>query len=117
MGGIVKKIVAIAILAVGVLAISCDRQKALDKIMADPQMKSYIMGEMLKNPVTKAQLADSIMADRQLTDTYLNKLVSNEYARADLLSRVLRVDPTGAWIIGKLAEDPTLKSKMKEASK
>jgi hypothetical protein len=113
----VKKAIAITLLAVGLLAVSCNRQKALDRIMADPQMKSYIMGEMLKSETTKAQLADSIFADRTITDQYINKLVANEYTRTDLFNRCLRNDPTGDWIIGKLAEDPNLKAKMKEMSK
>ena len=112
-----KKILAMAILAMGMLAISCDKQKALDTIMNDPQMKSYIMGEMLKSETTKAVLADSIFADRQIADNYLNKLISNEYSRADVLSRILRADPTGNWIITKLAEDPNLAAKMRALPK
>jgi len=113
----VKKAIAITLMALGLLAVSCNRQKALDRIMADPQMKSYIMGEMLKSETTKAQLADSIFADRAITDQYIDRLVANEYTRTDLFNRCLRNDSTGSWIIGKLAEDPVRKAKMKEMSK
>jgi hypothetical protein len=112
-----KKVIAITLLTVGLLAISCDRQKALDRILADPQMKSYMLSEMLKNEETKAQLADSIFADKVLTDQYLTKLVADEGARTDLFNRCLQADTSGNWIISKLAEDPNLKAKMKEASK
>jgi hypothetical protein len=113
----VKKIVALAILAIGILAVSCDRQKALDKIMADPQMKSYLMGEMLKSESTKAQLADSIFADRQIMDGYLNNLVSNEVTRTDLLNRIIKADTTGNWIFDKLSADPDFAARIKPAKK
>jgi hypothetical protein len=113
----VKKVITIGILALAVLAVSCDRQKALNRIVEDPQMKSYILGEMLKNGDTKAQLADSIFADKAITDMYLEKLISDENARADLLDRIIRNDTSGAWIIGKLAQDSTLASKMRQLPK
>lgn len=112
-----KKVVAITILVLGVMSVSCDRQKALDRVLSDPQMKTYIMGEMLKNEQTKAQLADSIFADKQITDSYLNDLVANENSRTDLLNRCLRADTTGDWIIGKLAENPNLAAKMRQIPK
>jgi hypothetical protein len=105
------------ILIVGVVAFGCSKQKALDRILADPQMKSYILAEAMKNVQTRAALADSIFADRALTDAFINKLITNEYTRSDLVNRCLKVDPTGDWIINKLAEDPNLKAKMKEVSK
>jgi hypothetical protein len=113
----VKKVLVIAVLTLGTLLIACDKQKALDRILADPQMKSYILTEVMKSEQTRAQLADSIFADKTMTDRYLNQLVANEYARSDLFSRILKADPTGNWIISKLAEDPNLKSAMRQASK
>jgi hypothetical protein len=111
----VKKIVALTILAVGILAIGCDRQKALDKIMADPQMKSYIMGQMLKNETIKAQLADSVFADQQIMNAYLNKLAANEITRTDLLNRILQADTSGTWIFDKLSADPDFAVRIKPA--
>jgi hypothetical protein len=113
----VKKVITIAILALGLLAISCDRQKALNRIMEDPQMKNYILGEMLKNGDTKAQLADSIFADEAITDMYLEKLISNDNARADLLNRMLRSDTSEAWIIGQLSADSSIVAKMRKLPK
>ncbi len=112
-----KKLIAITILALAMFAISCDRQKALDRVMADPQMKNYLMGEMLKNETTKAQLTDSIFADTMITSRYLDKLISDENARTDLFNRMLRVDPTGDWLIRKLSENPDIKTKMRQLPK
>jgi hypothetical protein len=113
----VKKVIALTILAIGVLAVSCDRQKALDKIMADPQMKTYIMGELLQSEATKAQLADSVFADRQIMDSYLNNLVSNEITRTDLLNRIIKTDTTGNWIFDKLSADPDFAARIKPEKK
>ena len=112
-----KKVIVIAILAIGAIAIGCNKQEALNKILADPQMKGYIMTEMLKTEVTRAQLADSIFADRNLTDKYLDRLESDEYSRADLLNRMIKYDPNGQWIVGKLTQNDNIKNTMKAAVK
>jgi hypothetical protein len=112
-----KKLIAITLLTLSLLSINCDRQKALDRVIADPQMKSYLLGEMLKSEGTKAQLTDSIFADTMITGRYLDKLISDENGRADLLNKMLRADPTGDWIIKKLSEDPNLAAKMRQLPK
>jgi hypothetical protein len=114
----VKRILVVAlILLVALMVFGCSKQRALDRLLADPQAKSYILSEAMKNEQTRAALADSIFADRAMTDRFLNGLVANEYSRSDLISRMLKIDPTGQWIIDKLAEDATIKARMKEASK
>jgi hypothetical protein len=113
----VKKIILIVILLSIAFGFACSRQKALDRIMADPQMKAYILSEAMKTETTKAQLADSIFADKNITGKYISQLVANEYSRNDLLNRMLQSDPNGDWIIGRLAENPTLKEKMRALPK
>ncbi len=116
-GGNVKKIVLIAILALGTFIVGCDKQKALDSILADPQMKSHILQQMLANETSRAEMADSILADTLITDVYLNGLAENEISRNELLERMLAVDSTGEWITNKLAEDPDLKRQMRKVAK
>lgn len=116
-GGNVKKVVLIAILALGTFLVACDKQKALDSILADPQMKSHILQQMLADETSRAEMADSILADTLITDVYLNGLVENEVSRGGLLERILVVDSTGEWITAWLAEDPDLKRQMRKASK
>jgi hypothetical protein len=109
----VKKILLIVILLSIAFGFACSRQKALDRIMADPQMKAYILSEAMKTEITKAQLADSIFADKNITNKYISQLIANEYSRNDLLNRMLKADSNGVWIIGKLAENPILREKMR----
>ena len=112
-----KKYFLIAIVGIGLLILACDKQKALKQIMSDPQVKSNIMGQMLADESIRAELADSVFADKKVIDAYINNLISNEYSKNDLLNRILRTDPTGQWIVSKLAEMPAIKETMKKAVK
>lgn len=116
-GGNVRKIVLIAILVLGTFFVGCDKQKALDSILADPQMKSNILQQMLSDEASRAEMADSVLADTLITNAYLNGLVENEFSRGELLERILVVDSTGEWITAKLAEDPDLKRQMRSAAR
>jgi hypothetical protein len=116
-GGIVKKLIVIGILGLGLLIVACDKQRALDKILADPQMKTYIMVEIMESEQTRAQIADSLFADRNLTNAYLTRLIQNEYTREDLLRRMMQVDTSGQWTVSILAQEPRFKEQMKQASR
>jgi hypothetical protein len=116
-GGNVKKVVLIVILALGMLLVGCDKQKALDSILADPQMKSNILQQMLADETSRAEMADSVLADTLITNVYLNGLVENEVSRGELLERLLVVDSTGEWITARLAADPDLRRQMRSASR
>ena len=116
-GGNVKKVVLIAILTLGTFLVSCDKQKALDSIMADPQMKSHILQQMLVDETSRAEMADSILADTEITDAYLDGLAENDASRNDLLERILAVDSTGEWITARLAENPDIKRQMRKVAK
>lgn len=112
-----KKFIVVAILGIGLLLVACDKQRALDKILADPQLKSYIMAEIMESEQTRAQIADSLFADPTLTNAYLTRLIQNEYSREDLLRRIMQADTSGAWIVTILVEEPRFKDQMKQASK
>ncbi|MEE8418160.1 MAG: hypothetical protein V3S06_05790 [candidate division Zixibacteria bacterium] len=112
-----KKVVLIVILALGMLLVACDKQKALDSILDDPQMKSHILQQILTDEISRAEMADSVLADTLITNVYLNGLAENEVSRGELLERILVVDSTGEWITAWLAEDPDLKRQMRKASR
>ena len=112
-----KKFVLIAILIAGAAFVACDKQKALDGILADPQMKGYIMQQILADETTRAELADSILADTAITGAYLSGMAQNEASRNELLKKILAVDSTGEWITAKLAENPEIKQQMRSASR
>lgn len=116
-GGNVKKVVLITILTLGTFLVGCDKQKALDSIMADPQMKSHILKQMLADETSRAEMADSILADMEITDAYLDGLAENEVSRGDLLKRILAVDSTAEWITARLAENPDIKRQMRKVAK
>jgi hypothetical protein len=113
----VRKFFVIVILGIGLLTSACDKQRALDKILADPQMKTYIMAEIMENEQTRAQIADTLFADPQITNAYLDRLVMNEYTREDLLRRIMQADTSGQWTVSRLAEQTRFKELMRQASK
>lgn len=112
-----KRTILITVLAFGTIVVACSRQKALDRILADPQMKSYLLSEMLKSQPIRAELADSIFADNTIVNKYLDGLVGNDISRDDLLNRMLRVDPSGEWIVNKLVQNDNIKQYMKKVTK
>ncbi|MEE9554099.1 MAG: hypothetical protein V3W18_07340 [candidate division Zixibacteria bacterium] len=112
-----KRVVLIAVLALLTIIVGCDKQKALDSILADPQMRSHLLHQMLSDETSRAEMADSILNDVTITDVYLSGLAENELSRIDLLERLIAVDSTGEWTVGKLAENAEIKKVMKKASK
>jgi PBP1b-binding outer membrane lipoprotein LpoB len=116
-GGKVKRVIFVVILAITLMLVGCSKQRALDQVMEDSDMRSYLLQQMLADEGTRAEMADSILNDSEITDAFLSGLVENELERTDLLDRILVVDSTGEWITGKLAENPDLKAKMRAASR
>lgn len=112
-----KRAVLIALAALLTIVAGCDKQKALDSIMADQQMRSYLMQQMLADEATRAEMADSILNDKTITEAYIAGLVENEISRTDLLDRMIASDSTGEWIVGRLAENPDMKAAMKKVSR
>ena len=115
-GGNVKRILLIAVLGLTLLSMACDKQKAVKNIIADPQMKTYILSEILGDQQTKAQLADSIFADPIVIDKFIEHMANNETLRGQLLDKLLQADTSGQWLLTKLAADPNFKAKMKIAA-
>ena len=112
-----KRVVLIAVLALLTIIVGCDKQKALDSILADPQMRSHLLHQMLADETSRAEMADSILNDDVITDAYLAGLVENELSRNALLNRLIAVDSTGEWTVAKLAENADIKAVMKKASR
>jgi hypothetical protein len=112
----VKRVLLLAILSFSVIIMACDKQKAVKSIIEDPQMKTYILSEMLADQQTRAMLADSIFADPLVIDKLMGHIIANETLRAGLIDKILQADTSGQWLLAKLTSDPSLKAKMKIAS-
>jgi hypothetical protein len=114
----VKKTVLILIVIVGVALVGCSKESALDKIIQeDPGYRSSIMGKLLSYDDTRAELADSIFSDQELFAARIDTLCQDERTREGLLDYILAADTTGEWIVGKLAENPDIKQKMRNATR
>jgi hypothetical protein len=114
----VKKTVLILIVIVGLALIGCSKESALDKIIQeDPEYRANILGKLLAHDDTRAELADTIFADQEIFSARMDSMAQNENNREMLLHHILAADTTGEWILGKLAEDPDMKQKMRTASR
>jgi hypothetical protein len=102
-----KLILIAALIAVSILW-GCSQESALNRIIQDPGARDYLLGQLLTHEDVRAALADTIFAD---------SLCQVDRSREMLLNHILAADTTGDWIIGKLAENPDYKQKMRAASR
>jgi hypothetical protein len=111
----VKKLILVTLLILGVAFIACDKQRALDSILADAEAKSYLLGQMLQDETTRAEMADSTFADTGLMIAFFENMASDETTREQLLQYIIAADSTGEWISAKLADNPEIKKAMRSA--
>lgn len=113
-----KKTVLLSVLILGMAFIACDSRSALDKIIQeDPEYRAYIMGRLLSYDDTRSALADTIFADEELFSARMDSMCQVDRSREMLLRHILAADTTGEWIVGKLAENPDIKQKMRNATR
>ncbi|KPL04342.1 MAG: hypothetical protein AMJ90_01195 [candidate division Zixibacteria bacterium SM23_73_2] len=86
---------ALTILLVALLFSSCSQEKAVDTMMANPEISEMIMKKMMESPEHKNRVMnmtmqdsvfiyrvmDSILVDQSLMDAMMVKMVENEYAQ------------------------------------
>lgn len=113
---IVKKTVFLVILtmAISAIIIGCDQQKALDQILEKPEMKQYLMTQMMsdqsvKDGITAEILADSVWVSQIVTE--YGKTMAN---REQMLNTLLQYPGMGEIMLSKMAEDETLRKAMKD---
>jgi hypothetical protein len=116
-GGLVKKVLLISVLMIGLLAVACDKQGALERILEEPATKSYILQQMFADEATRAEMADSTFANVEIMNAYLTKLATSDDGKSRLLSFLVAADTTGEWICERLAENDEIKKAMKQASR
>jgi len=83
-----KKIVIFSLffacLALFLIFTSCSREKAMEQLMADPQMSQLVMQKIWESPETKAQLVKMVMDDPETMNKLRESLVADS-AKADMM--------------------------------
>lgn len=87
-----KKIVILSLiftcLAFFVILSSCSREKAMEQLMADPQMSQMIMQKIWETPETKEQLVQMVMNDPESMNKLRESLVADS-AKADMMLNMM----------------------------
>jgi hypothetical protein len=118
LGGVVKKTVLFLIVILALSLFGCSKESALDRIIQeDPEYRANILGKLLSYEDTRQELADTIFADQEIFPARIDSMCQVERSREMLLQHILAADSTGEWIVGKLAENPDIKQKMRSASR
>jgi hypothetical protein len=105
--------VAVLLVAAAFFA-GCDRQKALDQILSNPETKAYLMSRMMEDEQIKSDMADQLLADTAWVKTIIDRLGEQAANRDLMLTELLSHDGMGEIMLEKMAENQDLKNKMKE---
>ena len=110
-----RKILTLLILTliVAVLFVNCDKRKAIDQILENPEMKSYLMGKMLEDETIKADITNRFFADTIWVSSTMNRLSDQIDNRQIIFEKFLEYEGMSDMMLEKMAEDPELKKKMK----
>ena len=95
----------------------CDQQKAIDQILENPQMKSYLMGKMMEDEAIKADITNQLMADSVWVNSIVVRLTDQHGNRIMMFEKLLEHEGMGDMMLEKMAEDSALKAKMKDIGK
>jgi len=80
---------AFACLVILLIFVSCSREKAMEQLMADPQMSQLIMQKIWETPETKAQLVKMVMDDPESMNELKQSLVADSTKAAMMLNLML----------------------------
>jgi flagellar basal body-associated protein FliL len=88
-----KKIVILSVVlaCVGffVMLSGCSREKAMEQLMADPQMSQMIMQKIWETPETKGQLVQMVMDDAESMNKLRESLIADSTKAAMMLDLML----------------------------
>ncbi len=103
-----KKAVICFLILAGLVSLlflaNCSREKAMEQLMADPQMSQMIMDKIWNTPETKQQLVKMVMDDPESMNQLRQSLVADSTNAAMMLDMILANENLQEMIKGKTAE-------------
>lgn len=113
-----KFFVLLAVLfLLGLLAVSCSKQTAIDQIMRNPQMKSQLMNKMMEDQTVRNSLIETLAQDTAWVSAFTDVISRQTQNRDRTLQKLIQVEGIPEMLMRQWAEDPVLKAKMKEYGK
>ncbi len=107
-------ILIILVSIVGAILVGCDQQKALDQILDNPEMKTYLMTQMMTDEGVKAEITTQVLADSAWVAQIVNEYSKTMANREIMMNTLLEFPGMGEIMLSKMAEDDNLKKSMKE---
>ena len=95
---------AFACLVTLLILVSCSREKAMEQLMADPQMSQMIMQKIWETPETKGQLVQMVMDDPESMNQLKQSLVADSTKAAIMLDMMLGDENLEGMIKEKTAD-------------
>lgn len=95
---------AFACLVTLLIFVSCSREKAMEQLMADPQMSQMIMQKIWETPETKAQLVQMVMDDPESMNQLKQSLMADSTKAAIMLDMMLADENLEGMIKEKTAD-------------
>jgi hypothetical protein len=96
--------IAFACLVTFLIFVSCSREKAMEQLMADPEMSQLIMQKIWETPETKAQLVQMVMDDPESMNELKQSLVADSTKAAMMLNLMLANENLEGMIKEKTAD-------------
>ncbi len=87
-----------------VIFASCSREKAMEQLMADPQMSQLIMDKIWNTPETKQQLVQMVMDDPESMNQLRESLVADSTKAGMMLDMMLANETFQEMIKEKTAD-------------
>jgi len=104
----VKKVAVCFLILAGLVSVmlvaGCSREKAMEQLMADPQMSQLIMDKLWNTPATKQQLVQMVMDDPESMSQLRQSLAADSTKAATMLDMMLANENLKEMIKAKTAD-------------
>ena len=98
-------IITLLFLSAGFLMISgCDQDKAIDTMMASPEIAEKITQKMMENPEFKEDMMWMIMADTTMMNMLMDSLITHHPMMESMFEKMMEDDWSKEQITSKAGE-------------
>lgn len=104
----IAKIAVIFLIAVGLVFVAifsgCSREKAVENLMADPQMSQMILDRIWQTPETKEALVEMVMNDPESMNRLLESVAQDSSKAASMMDRLMANEELTDMLTEKTAD-------------
>ena len=105
-------LIVFTILLVGLIAASCDKEEAQQRIFNDPTMKKALLEKMMADEEMVYTMLDRALDQPVLVDTITTRIVNNESMRAKMLTKAFADSAALEDIIFRIQGDSDLRQRV-----